>query len=304
LTRTTHDPQSQPKTTSQRPAVWDRLGIVPGRVFRACGMRRSGNHAIANWLQRNAPLQSSVFLNNCKPGKNPLDSFSSIEINATRGGANQARTNLPKATGSAGDGALFLFSYEDASPLDFTGNRALSGDFDENLITTDLLIYRGFLNWCASLLKKLQRNPIYSLSRRISIILKAIDTYSRLLMLVADNAQNPDQVCICYDQWASGETYRADILQSLQLPSHDNSLGPVQPYGGGSSFQKSARSPDELQTNRRWQQMAQDPEFLAVLYLAAQDTALTDALSHVFPQDCDRLAAFAAQNTLSTGGMA
>ena len=297
-------PQPDPDTPPERPAVWDRLGIVPGPVFRACGMRRSGNHAITGWLQRNAPRRASVFLNNCKPGKNPLESFTAIEINAVRGAADPARANLPKATVPAGDGALLLFSYEDTSPVEFAGRRALSGDFDETLIGTDLLIYRSFLNWCASLLKKLQRNPGYSLSHRAAILLRAFGTYARILTLVAQSPQARGRVCICYDDWVSSAPYRMGILKALGLPCHDNSLGPVQEYGGGSSFQKSAQSPEDLQTGRRWHQMRDDPEFLALLHLAARDTALLDPLAQVFPHDCDRLGAFVAQNALSSAGLA
>ena len=40
---------------SQQDFAWQQLGIIPGVALRLFGMRRSGNHAIVGWMQRNAP---------------------------------------------------------------------------------------------------------------------------------------------------------------------------------------------------------------------------------------------------------
>ncbi|MCF6231972.1 MAG: hypothetical protein L3J36_02530 [Rhodobacteraceae bacterium] len=282
---------------------WDQLGFVPGLVVRACGMRRSGNHAILNWLQRNAPSQGAVFLNNCKPGANPIDNFATIEINAKQMFLKPGKDRLVAATAPVSDGAMFLFSIEDNSPADFLRKRALSGNFDAAQIDADLLIYRSFLNWSASLLKKMQPNDGYSLSRRTSIILHAIDKYTRLLDLIMQSEGTQGVVPICYDAWATSLTYRADILNRLNLPIRDNSLGAVQHYGGGSSFQKQAQSPQDLQTARRWQQMSDDPEFQAIALLASQDAALTRQLTQHFPQDAARLAQISHQISLPQGDL-
>ena len=281
-----------------QPACWDQLGFIPGQVVRACGMRRSGNHAILNWLQRNAPPQGAVFLNNCKPGTNPLDNFATIEINAKQVFVKSGKDQLALATTPVSDGALFVFSIEDNSPAEFLRKRALSGNFDEAKIDVDLLIYRSFLNWSASLLKKMQPNTGYSLSRRTSIILHAIDKYTRLLNLISQTEGMQGVVPICYDAWAKSQTYRADILNRLNLTPRDNTLGAVQHYGGGSSFQKQVQSPQDLQTAHRWQQMSDDPEFQAIALLASHDAALTHQLTQHFPRDAARLAQLSHQISL------
>jgi hypothetical protein len=234
------------------PAEWQALGLVPGLSLRVFGMRRSGNHAILAWLQRNAPRGRSVFLNNCKPGTDPLHNARGIEINGSHASHNQAKRNLPAVTQKAGDGALFLVSYEDTSPAEFGLSRQPSGAFDEALFSHNVLIYRGFLNWSASLLKKIQANDGYTLVRRNGIVLRTMDSYIRLLGLVRQ-AQDLGLVAICYDRWTRSADYRAALLQQLGLAEHDNSLGEVQSYGGGSSFQKQASSAAELQIDRRWQ---------------------------------------------------
>ncbi|MEP2717134.1 hypothetical protein [Pseudophaeobacter sp.] len=282
------------------PAEWQALGLTPGLSLRVFGMRRSGNHAILSWLQRNAPGGRSVFLNNCKPGTDPLRNSRGIEVNGAHASQNKAKRNMPAVTQDAGDGALFLVSYEDTSPAEFDLSRQASGSFDEVLFSHNVLIYRSFLNWSASLLKKMQANEGYSLVRRNGIVLRTIDSYTRLLDLVRQ-ARDLGLVAICYDRWVASADYRANLLQDLGLQARDNSLGAVQSYGGGSSFQKQASSAAELQTDKRWQQMRDDAEYQALLHLAARDRALLDELEGLFPEDTAFLKTVAKTQPLPAG---
>lgn len=282
------------------PREWQVLGFAPGFSLRVFGMRRSGNHAILSWLQRNAPGGRSVFLNNCKPGTDPLQNARGIEVNAAHASQNKARRDMAAVTGKAGDGALLLVSYEDTSPAEFGLSRQISGSFDAELFSHNLLIYRSFLNWSASLLKKMQGNEGYTLVRRNAILLRTVDSYIRLLELVRQSREL-GFVAICYDRWVASESYRSTLLQELGLQQQDNSLGKVQSYGGGSSFQKEAASATELQTDRRWTQMRNEPEYQAVLHLAARDTALMAALQELFPQDAAYLKTVTEQTPLPQG---
>ncbi len=279
------------------PREWQQLGLMPSLSLRVFGMRRSGNHAILSWLQRNAPNGRSVFLNNCKPGTDPLQNARGIEVNGSRASQNKAKRDMAAVTRPAGEGAMFLVSYEDTSPAEFGLGRQVSGPFDEALFSHNILIYRGFLNWSASLLKKMQPNESYSLMRRNAILLRTVDSYTRLLQLVrqaADLGLTP----ICYDTWVAQEGYRAGLLQALGLELRDNTLGEVQPYGGGSSFQKQITSVAELETGKRWQQMRDDPEYQALLHLAARDPVLMQELEALFPKDAAYLRSVALQAPL------
>jgi hypothetical protein len=150
------------------------------------------------------------------------------------------------------------------------------------------------------LLKKLQGNTGFTLSRRTSILLRTFERYARLLTILSRDT-GEKVVGVCYDKWFSSTDYRGDVLDRLGLPEIDNSTGVVQRYGGGSSFQKDATAPDELQTDQRWRQMAGDPEYLAILHLAARDGFLIEQLSHHFPDDAVRLRAVAQCNPLPEG---
>ena len=263
---------------------WQRLGFVPGATLRLFGMRRSGNHAIASWLQRNAGNGHAMFLNNCNAKRDPLKTYSSIEIDGQRATTSKAREDLTTVGTRAGDGSLFLFSYEDTLPDEFGEDKPVSGPFNPSLIDRNVLIYRSFLNWIASLTRKLQLNETYAVARRASTLLRAVDVYRRLLEFIEGNRNSKD-VAICYDRWHADANYRATVLDQLGLPARDNSLGPVQAYGGGSSFQKTASDADELQTDRRWAQMSDDNEYQAILAISARDEALTGVLGRMFPKD-------------------
>jgi len=281
-----------PRKASDSPAMtaWPDLGIAPGKVLRVFGMRRSGNHAIINWLGRNAPGGRSVFFNNCTPGRKPFQTFRAVEVNGRRrpGSAGDDPAGFARR---AGDGAAVILSYEDAMPNE-RRKRPVSVGLDEAAIDAEVIVCRGFLNWAASLLRKVQGNPAYGAPRRVAIVLRAVELYSLMLDLVIAEAEL-GLVVIRYDDWMASAAYRAGVLRRLGFERRDDTLGAVQPYGNGSSFQKEAARAEDLRPEDRRQQMATDPEYRIVLWLAAQDEALRDKLSKVFPGDAaalDRLA--------------
>ncbi len=270
--------------------AWAETGLAPLRALRAFGMRRSGNHAIADWILRNVGGTGSVFFNNCVPGRSPLASFRTIEVNRERTSVKDARADLPGSCADAGSAATMLVTYEDIPPVGRRGN-AISADL-EAAFDADIIIYRGFLNWCASLLKKLQRNQGYSRTQRAAIVLKSVDAYTRMLDLVSQ-AKDLSLTPICYDEWFQSEAYRSRCLTSLGLNQIDNSTGEPQPYGGGSSFQPQAAEAEALKTDRRFEEMMSEPDFRGILSIAARDEDLREKLEQHFPHDLNRLDPFA-----------
>ena len=278
-----------------KPALRARLGFEPGLVLRMHGMRRSGNHAIASWLQRNAPAGRALFLNNCRRGANPLEAFASVEVNDAKVPTQKAQADLAAFGGTVGDGGLLLISYEDNSPVQDRQRKPLSGHFDRSLIDREVLVYRSFLNWAASLTKKLEPNADYSVTRRISVILRGVDLYSDLLGQVIEGGS---AVSICYDRWVEDDAYRAGLLAQLGLEVRDNSRGPVTRYGGGSSFQKGVSQSAELATDRRYAEMIRDPLYQAVLQVAARDADLVARIQTLFPRDAEILSRVAMENPI------
>ena len=278
-------------SVQERPqSGWERHGVTPGKALQVFGMRRSGNHAIIDWMMRNAPGETGLFFNNCKMGKDPVESFASMDTYpATTAPPDKtdkrARWDAPDLSPS-----LVVVSYEDALPpapgkSDWASRGYRRGDFDAKIF-----IYRSFLNWTASLLRKIQRNPGYGSLARMRIMGRALDMYSGALDLIGTDGLTD----INYDNWMESEDYRSDVLAGLGLPCRDNTHGKVQRFGGGSSFQRKAAEPGVLQTATRAAQMAADPEYQLLLWTASQDEAFMDRLERPFPKDAEALRALSA----------
>ena len=251
-------------------SAWPQLGITPGPVLRIFGMRRSGNHAVINWLARNAPGGRSLFFNDCTPGRKPFETYRAVEIDGERVAGNGG--DPVKLAARAGDGTALMFSYEDAMPNE-RRRRPVSVGVDEALISHEVVICRGILNWAASLLKKVQGNDAYSAAERVAIVLKALGGYARMLELAMAEDER-GVVVIRYEPWMTDAGYRAGLLERLGFEARDDSLGEVQRYGNGSSFQADAGAVDELNTLDRVKAMRDDPEYRIIMWLAAHDEAL------------------------------
>lgn len=249
--------------------------LAPSRVLRIHGMRRSGNHALINWIIRNAPGGGAgLFLNNCKPNRDPVRSARGRSV--FEGGQEIALKDKPAR--AAGPSPFTVVSYEDHAP---PKDRAPLWDAPEVLI----VIYRSFLNWSASLLRKIQGNPGYGPLDRAKVMGNALPTYQRMLSHVVAG----DVVPLCYDDWVADEAYRAEALRRLGLPGTDLSKGEVQRYGGGSSFQGKVATTEALTTDKRAAQMADDLEYQMLLWTAARDIDFMQTLAEVFPADATRL---------------
>jgi hypothetical protein len=289
---TTDAPLSAEKTPeAENP--WAALGFRPGMILRSFGMRRSGNHAIINWLTRNPPAEGVVFLNNCGARRSPFTSCSSIEVNGEYRKLKR-RATLPSITGDVADGGLLVISYEDVMPSARDSERALSAEMPKGAEISDLIFFRHFMNWAASMLRKLQANKDYGFATRMRIMSVAVEKYRDSLELVLKAAER-DIVPVCYDTWLKSDPYRSGVLKALGLPQKDNTLGKVQPYGGGSSFQKRAKTSEDLNTLDRWTQMISLPDYQMLLLLASQDQPLMELMQKTMPQDASMVQDFVAQ---------
>ncbi|MHA3978277.1 hypothetical protein ACW9UR_11380 [Halovulum sp. GXIMD14794] len=248
------------------------------------------------WLLRNLPQKNTVFLNNCTPFADPFAHNGEVEVNGTR-----CRSRMrdlghsgPAADAIEGEAPAFvLVSYERWVPgMETTGTGGLSGELDERGFAFEVLVYRGFLNWLASLVM-LQRRKVEAGRSKPEparqMIEQQLARYEGVLRSVGGGRDDP-RTPVCYDRWFESADYRAERLAALGLPVRDNRLGRVSPYGGGSSFEQVKRGQD-LSAGDRWQAMMPDPEYRAWLAKAAQNESFMAALAAVFPTDADILSA-------------
>lgn len=278
--------------------AWPQAGFAPVCALQVFGMRRSGNHAIIDWLMRNAPYAASggVFYNNCKFGKNPQRAYGSLDVYDA---ACTVRPHIDVTPSDriaqAGDAPMVVVSYEDRMPQPVGQPQKASNAMTDAHFTHQIIIYRSFLNWSASLLAKIKKNAGFGATDRMRIMTLAFATYIQGLDRVA--AAN-GITAICYDDWMTSESYRARILRILGLPKRDLSRGKIQRYGGGSSFQKKTTSVDQLDTVARDAAMADDVEYKLLLWTAAHDLRFMERLIPHFEQDAERLASLAETSKL------
>jgi len=275
---------------AQLDAEWAQVGFTPACALQVFGMRRSGNHAIIDWLMRNAPEAATggTFFNNCKFGKNPQRHFSSVDVYDRHGAViPQADTRTPERISRAGASPFAIVSYEDRMPQPAGQPQKASNTMQDSDFTAQVIIYRSFLNWSASLLAKIKKNAGFGATDRMRIMTLAFATYAQGLDRVAD----PKGVTvICYDDWMTSQGYRAGILDALGLPQRDLGRGKVQRYGGGSSFQDGVQTAAELDSVARDAIMAADPEYQLLLWTAAHDLRFMERMIPHFPQDVERMA--------------
>lgn len=261
-------------------------------------MRRSGNHAIIDWLMRNAPEAATggVFYNNCKMGKNPRSMFGSLDVyDAQQQIMPHVDIPDPVRIEAAGNAPMVVVSYEDRMPQPSGEPQKASHGFSDKDFTHQVIIYRSFLNWSASLLAKIKKNGGFGATDRLRIMTLAFATYIIGLDRVADGK---GIIAICYDKWMGSEVYRADILHALGLPVRDLSRGKVQRYGGGSSFQNKVDSVDKLSSGARDTEMADDLEYGVLAWAAAHDLQFMERLIPHFEDDAERLATLAETSEL------
>ncbi len=283
---------------AQAGTAWSRAGISPVFALQVFGMRRSGNHAIIDWLMRNAPEAATggIFYNNCKFGKNPLSAYGSLDIYGA------AREVLPhhdikdvERIAQAGAAPMVIVSYEDRMPQAPGVTQKASDGFRDAHFAHQVIIYRSFLNWAASLLAKIKKNEGFGATDRMRIMALAFATYVQGLDRVVDAA---GVIAICYDDWMQSEGYRGRILRSLGLPERDMERGKVQRYGGGSSFQDRVADVDQLGSVSRDAEMAYDLEYQMLMWTAAHDLRFMERLMPHFEQDAERLATLAETSKL------
>ncbi|MEQ6202340.1 hypothetical protein ABMC88_04730 [Sulfitobacter sp. HNIBRBA2951] len=277
---------------------WARAGYSPTCALQVFGMRRSGNHAIIDWLLRNMPDAASgaIFYNNCKFGKDPLRAYGSLDVyNAA--GEKQPHIDVadPDRIAQGGHAPMVVVSYEDRMPQPAGQPQKASNSFADGDFTQQVIIYRSFLNWSASLLAKIKKNEGFGATDRMRIMTLAFATYAQGLDRVA---AAEGVIPICYDDWMLSEDYRARILAQLNLPQRDLGRGKVQRYGGGSSFQKKVASAADLDSVARDAAMANDAEYQVLLWTAAHDLRFMQRILPHFEQDADRMATLAERAKL------
>ncbi|MDY7004753.1 MAG: hypothetical protein SWX82_12555 [Cyanobacteriota bacterium] len=234
--------------------------IVNQKEIRVLGMRRTGNHAIINWIQ-NQHTGKVEFWNDLK-----------VDRNVYRQNYENLRENYPFVKKDC-----FIRNYEDYTLQEITNWIFESKHdlyFGKSGTKYDVLIIRDPFNLFASRLKKrLQMEKNNQLTENYKFdFLSVRDPHQTLADLWINYAKEylgetnylkHNKICINYNQWFADVEYRRQIADKLQMEFSDTGIDKVTSFGGGSSFEGKqfdgkATSMDVL---NRWQKVADNPRY-------------------------------------------
>lgn len=185
-------------------------------------MKRSGNHAIVNWLK--PQLRCPVFNNliplgpllrgNPMPDPRPFAAW---------------RNGQERDLGSSFSSALVTLEDHDLQLAPF---------LDVDIPLQRLLVLRNPRDLFASRIRKAFRVDMPAYPRGEGAVLqRAIGLWKQHAQCyLGDSSIYPDRIAILFDAWFLDAGYRAAVSDALGVAFDDSGFGKVTPEGGGSSF--------------------------------------------------------------------
>jgi len=235
------------------------------RQFITLSLKRSGQHAVINWLCHQA--QNIVHFNHCyferRHVRNFITPVNSRVIYYTHGEKHdsgiQDRLHMDALLAEIGHYDNLLYSFEDYD----VGNELLR-KYIYTERPTVVLILRDPYNWLASTMRRKDCTR--------EVLESKIGKYTRYLELAlgVKSCLNHPVCTINYNKWAIDLEYRKNVCSLLGLAfssTADRSTCEVPDFGGGSSFDglesSSSRSRDGY--FQRWQEFVTDPLYIELL---------------------------------------
>ena len=260
-----------------------------GRM-RVLGIRRTGQHAIINWILRNSGCANTVFLNSCTMRRSAIRTCGQSELNGQYAGKGYPLKRALEAFLTPEKHPFVLVSYEAGYH-----EGELTPHFPDADFNREILVTRSFVNWLPSFIRLMRvMNPQsgpHALDISNGIIFEMMRYKAHILAALAT-----PNVVISFDHWAMSAAYRRDKLAELGMAQVDNGLGKIQIYGGGSSFSGLDAPVEGAALTRRWKSMLEDPYALNFLRIAKADTAFNAALDSLYPEDTALMERLLAQS--------
>lgn len=209
--------------------------------YRVMGLRRSGNHAVINWLL--AQLQGPICFNNNMGHRHPPEN-----------------TPIKKLLWHGRGDYRLVVSHEDKALerqlLDYREDY-----FGKSNEQFQILILRDPFNLLASRYawkdeqgKRFREDSAY----RTSII----DLWKSYAHKYLEWERTGAGIGINYNQWYVDKAYRKEIAERLGLRFTDKGRDEVKIYGHGSSFDGTQKKGGELKVLERWKNFNEDSAYL------------------------------------------
>ena len=210
-------------------------------IYQIYGVRRSGNHAIIEWIIENSP-SSGFFCND-------------VSLNHSPKSARRRKAFYGEKPN------ILMVSYENIK-TDFINNITCN-DVGEYKNLKNILILRdpfnlfaSWYNWEMFFGEKFRENSTYRES--------VVDTWiqNAKLYLELQQIKNPNLLVINYNSWMASADYRIKLSRQLEINETNNLYDKTPVFGQGSSFKND--SDQELTRLNRFLKFKDDPVFRSI----------------------------------------
>jgi hypothetical protein len=239
--------------------------IINQKEIRVTGMKRSGNHAIINWIWKQQGDDGVMHLNNIPAKYNPYrflyEHFGNDKLRQ-------------ESEGNFSQKDLLIYSYEDQTLEDISDLKfAKKHDIylGKSLESYDVLILRDPFNCFASRAKKFAHrfnavdNPNI-VTEKSQASAKLWISYAKEYLGETHYLKNK-KIPINFNLWTTDQEYRRELASKLNLEFSDAEFDRVKGAGGGSSFEGLSKRYEgsTMKVNERWKLMADHPYMVAML---------------------------------------
>lgn len=257
---------------------------IPLREFVVVGLRRSGNHALLQWLLTGLGHQW-VFFNNARPRRQLFrvaydterHNLSCAEVEALAD-----PTQRQRFTGQ------LVHSYEDFSIAALgewlQQQPPLFGSVEQRVC---LLLLRDPYNLFASRLhasRQATDGHAWLPFDRYSIPWLCESWVEHALEFSGQTHHLPNLVTVSYTQFVTNPDYRQQLAQRLSITPDDTIMHRVAPTANGSSFDgcRFDGQAEQMALFTRWQQVREDPRYCQ----AVADPRLAPLAAEIFGERC------------------
>ncbi|MEL6604707.1 MAG: hypothetical protein AAFP20_15955 [Cyanobacteria bacterium J06614_10] len=230
------------------------------KELQVIGMRRTGNHAVLNWIQQQQTGEV-LLLNNVAAGRNPYRYKADNLRRYHPEHEKMAAVYEAQAKGALRRRDCLIYSYEDWSLRQITAprfeqNRTLYlGESEKRF---DLLLLRDPFNLFAS---RLKQKFTKTKAPKMSMVALWIE-YAKEFVGESQYLRR-NRICVNYNRWFADEDYRRELASQLDIPFTDAGIDKVTGFGGGSSFDGTGLSGQAraMDVTSRWRTFAEDPVY-------------------------------------------
>ena len=238
-----------------RTILWRNNEIVNHKEIRVVGLRRTGNHAIINWIRKQH--HGEVWhLNKVPVKRNPYrflyEHYSQEKLRR-------------EATGDFLKKDCLIYSYEDFD-LEQIADQSFENKHDiylgKSAVRYDVLILRDPFNLMASRLKKDYMTVRNQNQTVVDLWISYAQEYLGETQYLTHN-----KVVINYNKWFADINYRQQLASQFNFNFSDVGIDEIKQQGGGSSFDQlnfEGRA-SEMNVLERWKEFANDPLYCNLL---------------------------------------